>query len=218
MIKSNVSYYLVDVDGTLFSENTAFGFMLFYFRKRNSLKSNVLKLYRSSFFKIPLYIAGRLNLDNTFRLAIHGLLKSESIHSVNECAREYIEHILRYKKNDEVWKHIEQQKNIHLISSSIDPVINALGKKMGASWQSSVLEKKKGKLTGKFSMDLKGEKWKYLDSSIKKSRITVITDNRDDLELLKHADERYVILNSERHRSFWEKNLSDFTFIKPQRT
>jgi phosphoserine phosphatase len=157
-----------------------------------------------------------LKFDESFRYAIHRLLKGEKLNEIRQVASEYIDSLLLQKKNKEVWEYVEKAEKLHLISSSIDPVIEALAEKMGASWQSTILETKNGLLTGRINKDLKGDKWANLDPSFKKGSFSVFTDNLDDLELLKHADERYVIINSERHRSYWEKNLDNFTFIKPQ--
>ena len=102
----------------------------------------------------------------------------------------------------------KKENRIILASSSIDPVVKQISEKMNADYVSSLLEIKNGKYTGKLKFDILNCKKEYLKSKgIDCNKINIVlSDNYEDLNLIKNANKGIAIIHSLKKSIFWKKN------------
>jgi len=206
-----------DVCDTLYRSNTTFDFLHFIFAKEKTRKLflNILVSKWSPVF-YSLILSGKLARKDFIRIAALRLLKGKSVSEIDAFAQSFYEEILLKKANQKIFQIIEseeQRDNVVLISSSILPVIQAIGKANNLDFRSSQLESVDGRLTGRLSLDLthlKDVVVKNLMDERGIEKLLVITDNRSDWHLVKMADERVIVVGSERDKIFWDELKPEF--------
>jgi phosphoserine phosphatase len=129
---------------------------------------------------------------------------------LNRLAEKFYNDFLKERINKQVASLIIKGdgRQIVLMSSSIDVVINVIASKMNVDCYCSELEYRNGLATGRLKADLTGVKGDVTqrlltvaDSSVE---LTVITDNKTDWELMKMAQQRYAVVKSSNEKTFWK--------------
>jgi phosphoserine phosphatase len=216
MKKNKQKIFVSDVCGTLFYENTTLGFIRFYTQKKSKLKfllflilvSNLSPVFWS--FKILEYFFS--NNRRLFKKLIILFLKGEKERNIRKSAKYYINILLRKKKIEKVWDYLNNYKKnkfrIILASGSIEPVILEISKRIKADYISSSLELKNNKYTGYMLSDISKNKIDHLKLiGIDSEEINFfISDNFEDLDLIKNAKKGIAISHSSRNLEFWKTN------------
>ena len=215
MLNNKEDILVLDVCGTLFYENTTLGFIKFYTQRNSKIKFLIVLLLSGKFspifwlFRALEYF--KLN-KLIFKKIIIFLLRGERVDSIKSYAKLYIQFLFKYKKILNVWKYVDdytkKQNNIILASSSIEPVVFEIAKKINAAHISSSLEIRNNKYTGKLLCDTvycKASKLKLLGIDINQINIA-ISDNFEDLNLIRNAKLGIAIVNSLKKSIFWKSN------------
>jgi HAD superfamily phosphoserine phosphatase-like hydrolase len=200
-----------DVCDTLYRSNTTFDFLKFVFQKEGILKHLALQIMTSKWSLVYyiLIVGSKILEKDMIRSLSVRLLAGYSYSRILSLAGEFFDHYLNERKNKKIFELLIQEKKenyVILVSSSIDPVIKTIANQHGFSYLSSVLEVKEGKITGRFRSDLTHKKHEEVKELMEKSpsgRLVVITDNHSDFKLVEMADERYVVIQSEKEKKFW---------------
>jgi phosphoserine phosphatase len=138
------------------------------------------------------------------------LIRNKSLFELKGLAEKFYNDFLKKRVNKQVINLIYkgEGRRIVLMSSSIDVVVNVIASSIGVECYSSELEYRNGLATGRLKTDLtgiKGEVTQHLltaaDSSVE---LTVITDNKTDWELMRMAQQRYVVVKSSNEKGFWK--------------
>lgn len=205
--------YLFDICDTLYKTNTTFGYINFVLKQTNSyIKYSLLWLISSRlspFYYLSAFVYTQWHFDLPKLLAIR-YLKGFSKNTLYELGVMYFEQDLKKlqisKTHNMLNKLKKEGKEIILISSSLDPVVNSIATSLNVKYFSSLLEYKSNVCTGKIKKDLTGKKHDILIelNELKAyESVGVISDNYSDLALLKMADEKWVVLNSNKMKKKW---------------
>lgn len=211
----NQKLVLCDVCDTLYRSNTTFDFIRYFVgRKKSSL---LIWFYLLTSRKSPLFFfllfIGKVSRRDWIRMLALKFLKGASIEELDSLATSFYTDFLIGRSNVEVFKLLSQ--DAILVSSSIDPVVAAIAKANSLKFESSRLEWHRGIATGNLATDITGHKHEIVRRFFSLgnfNRLQVITDNRSDWELVKLANERFVIIEGESEKKFW-RDLNP-TFIK----
>jgi phosphoserine phosphatase len=206
---------ICDVCDTLYRSNTTFDFIRYFVgRKKSPLR---IWFYLLTNRKSPLFFflifVGKVSRRDWIRTLALKFLKGTSMEELDSLATSFYTDFLIGRSNVEVFKLLSQ--DAILVSSSIDPVVATIAKANGLKFKSSRMEWHQGKATGNLATDITGHKHEIaaeIFSLGSFNQLRVITDNRSDWELVKLADERFVIIKEESEKKFW-RDLNP-TFVK----
>ena len=206
-----------DVCDTLFKSNTTFDFILYVIEKKK--KHLLFFFYLLTSKKSPLFfvliIIGKIgHWDLVKNLALK-FLKGMPFGELNSLAETFYFDFLVQRSNEHVFKLLptENHDGTVLLSSSIDIVVSIIAKENNLNFESSRLEWHQGNATGNLEIDLTGQKHeiaKRIAATGNFNQLQVITDNRSDWELVKLADERFVIIKEESEKVFWHELRPSF--------
>jgi phosphoserine phosphatase len=218
MLSDNAKIVACDVCDTLYHSNTTFDFLNYTFKKNSRVRYFILCLVTRKWS--PLYyllaVVGELSGQDLVRTQALKLLRGKSIDAASGEALDFYENFLRPRANKDIFTLLGSEtcggKKI-LVSSSIDVVVKIIAHKNNMDFFSSTLEVKEDRLTGRLKNDLSSRKHEIVKTIMKQSgfqKLVVITDNKSDFELVALADERYVVVSSERERKFWKELQPNF--------
>lgn len=189
---------ILDLCGTLYDSNTTMEFIKFIHPKRYIL-------IRNPFFRILGKISHSLGFD-LIRFCCIKTLSGYKKETLLKIAEEFFEKKLKHQKID--FTHIKlnefkkQNQEIMILSATIDPIAEVVAKRLEVKFLSSKLEYNyDNKCTGKLKKDLLGRKHLHINKNIE----TIITDNKDDLEIIK-LSQKSIIISKPKDISFWERN------------
>lgn len=211
MSVANRKLIICDVCDTLYNSNTTLDFVRFVVEKDKGIKRLLLLLINSQ--KSPLFyfliIAGKLIHKDLFRWLLLKFLRGKPKTELDFLAQQFYSYFLASRSNRQVFQKLlsNDETIILLLSSSIDPVISAIANANQLKFYSSKLEWAQGKATGNLRMDMTGQKHEFAKRFLSEGnfgRLQVITDNRSDWELVKLADERFIIVKNESEKIFWK--------------
>ncbi len=200
-----------DVCDTLYRSNTTFDFIRFVVEKEKWVQRSLLLLVVSR--KSPLFyflvIAGKLFHQDLIRKVALRFLKGKSKIDLDLLAQQFYSDFLESRANMKVFEKILTNgvTTTLLLSSSIDPVIATIAHSNKLRFYSSELKWKQGKATGTLRKDMTGKKHEVVNKILSEehfNRLQVITDNRSDWELVKLADERFIVIKNESEKIFWK--------------
>lgn len=204
--------WILDVCGTLFRQDTTLGLLRHHFERRR-LRGRALALASVTERKSPVLIAfkvlEKLSGRHLVKHAAIRLLAGQPLAELQQSAETYADELLDANSLAPVWQVLDERPaNTQLIlaSSSLEPVVSALARRLGAEYVSSELEVRDGVLTGRLSKDLTGQKLAALRErfgSRVDSPARCITDNLTDRPLLERCAERFVVLHKDAHRGRW---------------
>jgi HAD superfamily hydrolase (TIGR01490 family) len=198
-----------DVCGTIYSSNTTFDFLKYYF-KDNS---------RYSFFRFfintpPAIILNRVlafmfgkDLVRNFATLF---LKNESMERIETAGKYFVTMNLKDRFIQPTIELLRKYKNkgysIILISGSYDFIVKYVAEEVGAdAYFASVLSKKNGLIKGRYEEDLLNKKKECILSQYNNiDDLVFVTDNKSDLDLINLASISYVV-TPQRKVPFWIK-------------
>lgn len=213
------SYFFSDICGTLYRINTSYSFLAYYFRRNNSTKYFYFRLLLSLPAKVLWKIAGTVLDMEWLRKHLLGLLKGENEEKVMAEAKAFVREVLPRSKNHSAWERIGSDRPVVLISATLSPVAKAITEEIGAeAFFATQMEVVDGVFTGRIAADARNRKLELLSVSDYYpylSDSTFITDNKEDLPLLKAVKEAIVIADLPAHQRFWLKQqVPGLTFLK----
>lgn len=190
-----------DLCGTLINENTTFSFVRYCLVKEKKWFRMLVFYLATSIFGKAVNRLGSLIKTIGDREIVLLLLKGFSLDQLSSHSKNYVKKTIESNSNDLVMEfykaHVGGCGFIHVIASaSIDIVVKEFSSKLHAdSYIASKLEFVAGKCTGRLvdKHDTKGRKQDFLQF---KSYYQLITDNYDDIELSKRAQEFYVVCDA----------------------
>ncbi|MBR9879747.1 MAG: haloacid dehalogenase-like hydrolase [Gammaproteobacteria bacterium] len=190
-----------DLCGTLINENTTFKFVRYCLLKEKKWIRLIIFYLATSVLGKTVNRFGSLFKIIGDREIILLLLKGFSLGKLSSHSKDYVEKAIESNSNDLVMDfynaHIGDFGVTHVIASaSIDIVVKEFSNRLHAdSYIASKLEFVAGKCTGKLveKYDTKGKKQDFLHF---KSYYQLVTDNYDDIEASKRAQEFYVVCDS----------------------
>jgi phosphoserine phosphatase len=205
---------IFDVCGTLFNEDTTFGFIRYYLSNKPKLRIFqlvVLLIIRNSLiikgFSFIEFIAGRHILKNF----VVRSLKGEKIEDVQNSSFAYAAELLKNKRIDPVFRIYETLSDsyrIILASASIEPVISALSKKLNHPFVASCLEVSNHSYTGKILNDITGRKhiaiYEKFGPLIFKPDYEIVTDNPSDRVLVANSRRSVIVLRTKAQLKKWK--------------
>src|SRR5690554_1002878 len=213
------SYFFADICGTLYRINTSYSFLAYYFRRNNRTKYFYFRLLLSLPAKVLWKIAGAVMDMEWLRKHLLGLLKGENEGKVAIEAMVFVRDVLPQLKNKAAWENIHSDIPLILVSATLSPLAKAIAEEMGAeAYFATEMEVKEGVFTGKIASDARNKKLERLKASKYAPYIYCsgfMTDNKEDLPLLKAVKEAIVIADIPAHQRFWLKQqVPGLTFLK----
>lgn len=205
--------YVFDICNTLYDSNTTFDFIWFVLEKKKyfvkKLMLGFIAKKQSPLFLILALLQRAAKLDLPKQWALR-LLADSSKEELYRLGREFYSTVLENKKvgptHDLLVKAASSKARVLLLSSSIDPVVAAIADGLGVDYESSQLSYTQGIFRGALSRELAGRKLNSVAPYLRdeNTKLTVITDNPADKELVEAADRRYVVIGHERAKARWD--------------
>lgn len=217
--------FVVDVCGTLVLEDTTLGLLRHHFARDTArpLRARCFNAVssRRRLLWWAFAVAEKLSGQHLLKRFAVRLLAGERRESLDESAYEYARRLLADRRIGPVWQVLEEpfaEGRVVLASASLDPVIAALASLTGARYVASTLEQRDGILSGRYEMDLTGQKAQALaekyGESLLAGTVGVMTDNASDRPLVEMASVAYIVLHDGRHRERWQGLGVHFIEIK----
>jgi len=212
---------LFDVCGTLYDENTTYGFLAYYHRR---IGSELFERRRSRWLNkcSPFFYAGALAYrlgQDWARTRLVATLKDASRQSLRAAARDYAEAVLPALNvqsiHDRLDAHRAAGDRIMLISNSLDIIIAAIAERLGVEHLASRLEYTGERCTGRIERDLTGRKAEALREAVNLDRfgeIHVYTDNLTDRDLVELSSHATVVIPSGRSDEPWRGHSCEFVY------
>jgi HAD superfamily phosphoserine phosphatase-like hydrolase len=196
---------IFDVCGTLYDENTTYGFLSFFHQRIGSdafQRLNARWMGRTS----PFFYLGALS----YRLRGLDIARSHLVASLRgvpeadlvAASEAYAETVLPRRKNQPLIERLERHRaagdRIVLISNSLDFVIAGIAKTLQVEFRASKLGFAEGLCTGRIEVDLTGRKASLLPSLTAGlgpgKHVYVYTDNLSDRDLIERADQAAIVI------------------------
>jgi len=200
-----------DVCGTIYRSNTTYDFLAFFFRPRSKAKVLLLSAGRCLPAKV-LWKSFRLfRREDWFRGIAVGLLKGTAPDEIRREAARFVETVLEGRKIEEVGELLrtlkEEGYETVLMSSSLSCVVAEVAAHLGVDrFFASELEVVQGRLTGRYADDIKGRKREVYEKNFRGvEELAVVTNNREDLDLLTIADRSWIVLKR-KDRGYWSRH------------
>jgi len=211
---------IFDIDGTLVSVNTTEDFIDFYLKKYNRLKFVFFVFYRAFLKDILILFKKDLRKINI------SFLKNESFNDIKEAAQEYVKTLKSYI-NPEIEEKINNYRNdnyyLIFLSATIDFIAEGLVKLLSFdNGKGSTLKFNEENIClGEFENDISGNKLEVLKTIIKGdidyNNSIVLSDNREDEELMKAFPKSMAVIKSKPEYTFWTSKNINVIFIPPYR-
>ncbi|WP_290525575.1 hypothetical protein [Alcanivorax sp.] len=208
-------YCVVDVCGTLFSEDTTVGLVGAHVnRTGNVIKriSYLLLTVKFSPFYIAFLLLERLCRQHVYKHVLILFLRGAIKHDLELTANSYLDYLLNCKKQEAVWSRLRlsECEILVLASASLEPFILALASRLNCLYVASELECDSDRYSGRLSIDITGKKVDRLAEKFRdfnpRNISTVVSDNLTDKGLLSLATNPVVVVNRRKDRVRW-KNL-----------
>ena len=218
--------FVVDVCGTLVADDTTLGLLALHFsvqpNRRWRLPLFRLLTARNSPCRLLVAVLERLSGRHLLKLGLVRLLVGDRVDDLDASARRYANWLLAERRVASVWAVLDDaapERAVVLASASLEPVVAALAKVMGARYVASQLEHHAGRLTGRYRRDLTGLKLEALRETcgpeLFDGGYVAISDNLTDRGLLAGASQAYVVLHRESHRKRWSGTQATFLKLDP---
>lgn len=211
MIIKGMHMRVFDVCFTLYASNTTFDFITQYHQKAGN---KIKFLWCKVLLSLPFKILNKFKLISLRENFIY-TLKGESKDKLFKFSTFFVDDFLKSKENETTMKLLlSNQSDSILISASLDPVIDAIAKKLSVTGYSSKLQYKNGYCTGRLEIDLKGNKHTKI---IPEKLELVVTDNMSDINLIKNSQQSYIVTrknNNEKWLVLLSHNNVDLGRIK----
>lgn len=208
-----------DVCDTLFASNTTFDFIRFVLKHENRFRYLILQSTSNKYSPLfyLLIAINKLRRVDMIRSFAISLLKDQNEAHLLDLSNQFFDQYLVARKNEQVFSLLERQEaKIVLLSSSISPVIKVIASRYGFDFVCSELDFTNSVATGKLKTDLTGKKHLALRNLVldKNINVVAITDNQSDFEMVKMANQRYVLIKKEIEKSFWKELSPQFLKVR----
>jgi len=201
-----------DVCNTLYYSNTTLDYIEFFLKKNKAYPKLFLFYFinkkTSPFFWIFLVVE-KFFAKNLIRNLSIGLLRRISKKQIYDFGKRFVNEFLPAKTipqvHDMLHQAISAKAEVRLISDSLDPVINPLAKNFGLDYMAGEMEFRDELFTGRLKPFV--DKLTIIDKmreAINYKRLTAISDNKSDRQLLETADLGYAIIHKKRDINFWQ--------------
>ena len=202
-----------DICDTMYDSNTTFDFMDYMFLKNTKYKI-MRKISRNLFFKVINKIVFKIfKIDLTrviFLKYLSGFTRIELEKEVNDFYKEYLVSKKRSNIISLLKKLKKENKNILLMSATIDIVAKRIATEFDVKFISSKLAFSKEICLGELEYDLLGQKDNYIKEEIE----LVVTDNLSDISLVKIA-KKSIILSKKKNIGFWNnQKLENYQIVE----
>ncbi len=211
LIEKDIKDVVIDVDNTITKSNVL---DLLFFIKANSLHTILYYLWVSLFFilKGPLY--GILDFVNRdwFQKAFYGNYSNYPLKELEDYSKELFARKLQSKFITEIHDLIfylkRKNMKVHLLSTSIEPVVKQYGDYFGVPFTSlRVIEQGDGSRVDLAS--IKDFKLNYIKTYNPHTTIA-IADSKHDFNMLNYVDHPIVVSSKEKR---WMKKLQNKPFL-----
>lgn len=206
-----------DICDTLYSVNTTTGFLRFFAERNAAHLLPVIERWtdrRHASWWIGA-VAHRLVGHDLARFrmiaSLAGFDRAFIEREAGIYAADYLPRLANPPIMERLQHHVEQGDDVWLLSSSIEPVVSAIGRLLGVRSHGSELGFIDDQCTGKLAQDLSGRKAQWLahQAPLLARPLTVYTDNRSDLSLLELADHGTIVLPKGQRRH-WAGKQYDY--------
>jgi phosphoserine phosphatase len=204
--------YIFDICNTLFDSNTTYDFISFFLDKqgREDLKSKYHSIVSKTSLRFwYLLLLSKITGKDLHKQEVIGLLKGVHYDLLYQEALVFFDLVLARRKIGSVFSLLAAAKengseNVWLISSTIDPVAVAIGRRLEVNVACSTLDYKEGICSGEVSKELSGRKHELLNELKLTGDFTVVTDNFTDYTLASLAVKKYIVIYKSRYRQKWK--------------
>ncbi|MCK0139994.1 HAD family hydrolase [Aliiroseovarius sp. F47248L] len=205
----------VDVCGTLYDTNTTAGLVTFHHARRgNRRRFNMLKALtrRRSVLRLGLILIAKTSRFDVHRALVLASLRGETLSSLQASAGRYVSDHLPARAISVTHARLAQMRTAGwqpvLVSNALAPVIEEIARQLDTPCVASQPKVRDGRLTGRLSRDLTGQKREaveaFLNRPLDQVRFAVITDNRSDCDLVAVANP--AVLVAARQPRKWMRN------------
>jgi len=203
-----------DVCNTLYYSNTTLDFIDYLFRKTKThfrLFVFLLMNKRVSAIFWLLMIVEKFAIKNIIRNLSVALLRGISREQIYDFGKRFVEEYLPAKiipqVHDMLNQAIGEKAAVCLMSDSLDPVVRPVAENFGVDCMAEELEFDEGYSTGRLkSFVTKLSRIDEIRRDAPYKRLTVISDNKSDRNLLEIADKGYAVIHKKRDKSFWQRS------------
>lgn len=208
-----------DVCGTLYSSNTTFDFLDWYFSKDKKYQffRKLSKTFLGKLLNYPFY---KFMKKDLIRLIGTSFLKNKSIIEIEIASKKFVKERLYSKNKLDIIKLLENYKKkkyvIVLVSGSYEFLIKEIALEFEVNnFFATKLQNKNDSYTGKIGNDQLFNKLVLIKTIYPKYQdLIVVSDNLTDYSLLKAASKGFIVCNKRKHINFWkEKNLKNCVLI-----
>ena len=198
----NPNIAIFDVCNTLFKANTTAGFISRLQSQHGTRKQRLLVqmiLNRLSPIRYATLLYSKLTKHDVPRDILISTLAGYSKAELSVAAQEYAEDLFANHKITQTHallvKAQQVGEQVILVSNSLDIIIQAIAKRFDCKSVASELAIQDGICLGRLSRSLTGKKHIAIEKLLKTpdADITVCTDNRSDVELLRQGHRRIVV-------------------------
>lgn len=211
-------YFFSDICGTLYRINTSYSFLEYYFRRNNRIKEAYFRLLLSWPAKVVWKLLGNMMGMEWLRNHLLGLLRGEEQKKVDSDARDFVHDVLPKLKNLQAFNRILPDSPLVLVSATLSPLAKAIAENLGAeTYFATEIEVSNGVYTGKIQTDARRRKLEILAQSQYAPYLSnsyFMTDNKEDLPLVRTVKEAIIVTSSPAHQRFWmEQRVAGLIFL-----
>lgn len=199
---NNANITIFDVCHTLFTANTTAGFISHLQRRRGSLRQRLLVQAirnRLSPVRYAALIYSKLTKHDAPRDILISTLAGYPESELRQAAEDYASDLFSNQTIPETHSLLaaaqQSGDQVVLVSNSLDIVIQAIAERFACESVASKLAIENGVCKGRLTESLTGKKHIAVQELLEtpNANITVCTDNRSDVELLRRANRRIVV-------------------------
>lgn len=211
----------IDLCDSLVTGNTTFLFLDDFFQ--HNKKYQLIKKVRSNLLtRVIFKVLFKFHIDLNRKIAV-SFLKDHSREELLHHAQFMADHSFTYNK--ELIELINIAKNtdtpIYLISASLDFIVEVVANKLDINFLSTELNYPHSICNGKIKKDLLFSKSIEINSTLKKLQIQkdnliFISDNIQDLNILKSLNLGYGVYTKKNEKLFTNENIQEFDQIAIQ--
>ncbi len=193
----------VDVCGTLYDTNTTAGLVMLHHARRGHRwrHAALTAISRRGVLRAGLVAVAKLTRFDVHRALVLISLRNETLTSLQASAKGYVTdhlpataiaaaHTRMARMRAAGWQPV-------LVSNALSPVIGEIARQLDLPFIASDPAQRAGRLTGRLSRDLTGQKRKaveaYLNRPLDAVAFAVITDNRSDRDLVAAANPAILV-------------------------
>lgn len=210
-----------DVCDTLYRENTTVGFLRFLGQRGHIGVAKTVSRWTNRghlLFWVGAACHRLFGID-VARARMIGSLAGLNEREIHQAAQQYVDQGLAAKRNEQIFDRLDAHQTdgntIWLASNSLDPVVAAIARSIGANHVASRIGYQDGICTGRLETDLTGRKSFALSKELADAQgpMHVYTDNPSDRDLIEMADHAVVVIPKGRARVQWAGEADEYVYL-----